>query len=175
MSALPPSPPEMSALPLSLPAQAPLHEGCTMGDLIVRAIYRGGDRVAFVLDDQAITYREFGAMLSRMVQFMQARGLRHGDAIATLSSNRPEAFLVNAAGYLLGLRSTWMHPLASEDDHAYLIEDSGVTHLFVDPLTFSERALALKARLPALKAIYSLGTDARGQAPGEDALAASLA
>ena len=144
-----------------------------MGDLIIRAIHRGGDRVAFALDDQTITYREFGEMLSRMVQFMQSHGLQRGDAIATLSSNRPEAFLVNAAGYLLGLRSTWMHPLASEDDHAYLIEDSGVTHLFVDPLTFTERALALKARLPGLRQLYSLGRDARGACPGEDALAGS--
>lgn len=156
----------------SLPPKAPLHEGCTMGDLILRAIHRGGDRAAFVLDDQVITYREFGDMLSRMVQFMQARGLQRGDAIATLSSNRPEAFLVNAAGYLLGLRSTWMHPLASEEDHAYLIEDSGVTHLFVDPLTFSDRAEALQRRLPGLRQLYSLGTTPDGRAPGEDALAA---
>ncbi|MFN5509872.1 MAG: AMP-binding protein [Burkholderiales bacterium] len=165
----------MTANQTHLPATLPLHEGCTMGDLIIRAIHRGGDRVAFVLDEQTLTYREFGERLSQMVQFMQARGLRRGDAIATLSSNRPEAFLVNAAGYLLGLRSTWMHPLASEDDHAYLIEDSGVTHLFVDPLTFSERALALKAHIPALQHLYSLGTDAQGGAPGEDALKASQA
>jgi fatty-acyl-CoA synthase len=143
-----------------------------MGDLILRAIHRGGDQAAFVLDDQVITYREFGDMLSRMVQFMQARGLKRGDAIATLSSNRPEAFLVNAAGYLLGLRSTWMHPLASEDDHAYLIEDSGVTHLFVDPLSFYDRAEALKRRLPGLRQLYSLGTTPEGRALGEDALAA---
>src|SRR5690606_26994289 len=103
-----------------------LYQGCTMGDLVVRAIQRGGDKVAFVLDEEQLSYREFGAQLSRFIQALKARGLRHGDAVAAITSNRPEGFLVTAAAYLMGLRITWMHPMASEDDHAYLVEDSGV-------------------------------------------------
>ena len=140
-----------------------LYQGCTMGDLYVRAIQRGGDRVAFVLDDQSITYREFGARVSGLVQALKARGLRKGDAIATLSSNRPEAVTVTVAAYLMGLRMTWMHPLASEDDHAYLLEDSGVRTLFVDPGTFSERGLALKTRLPSLQSLLGLGPSGFGE------------
>jgi len=147
---------------------ATLYEGCTMGDLILRAIRRGGERVAFALDAQAISYREFGEQLSRLVQALEARGLRHGDAIAVLSSNRPEAFLVNAAGYLMGLRSTWMHPLASEDDHAYLLEDSGVRYLFADPGMFAARAKSLQARIPGLRRVFGLGANDFG----EDILAA---
>jgi fatty-acyl-CoA synthase len=134
-----------------------------MGDLILRAIRRGGERVAFALDAQAISYRAFGEQLSRMVQALEARGLRHGDAIAVLSSNRPEAFLVNAAGYLMGLRSTWMHPLASEDDHAYLLEDSGVQYLFVDPGMFAARAKSLQARNPGLRRVFGLGANDFGE------------
>lgn len=148
---------------MSVPLPLALHEGCTMGDLILRALRRGGERIAFVLEDQAISYREFGEQLSRMVQALEARGLRHGDAIAVLSSNRPEAFLVNAAGYLMGLRATWMHPLASEDDHAYLLEDSGVQHLFVDPGMFAARAKALCARLPGPLKVYGLGQNDFGE------------
>ena len=151
------------------------YEGCTAGDLVIRAIQRGGDRTAFVLDERSITYREFGVSLSRLVQALEARGLRRGDAVATLSSNRPEALLVTAAAYLMGLRITWMHPLASEDDHAYLLEDSGVETLFVDPSTFTERAAALRARLPALQRLYGLGSGAEAQAGAEDILAASQA
>ena len=154
----------------SMPMHFPLNDPCTMGDLIIRAIQRGADRIAFVLDEQQISYRAFGDMLSKMFQFMQSKGLKRGDAIACLSSNRPEAFLVNAAAYLLGLRSTWMHPLASEDDHAYLIEDSGVSHLFVDPLAFEARAHALVARLPGLQAVFSLGPCRNPKPLGDDAL-----
>ncbi|HQP67522.1 MAG TPA: AMP-binding protein, partial [Quisquiliibacterium sp.] len=98
-------------------ARDPMYDECSMGDLVVRAIQRGGDRVAFVLDDQAYTYRAYGDLLGRFVQALKARGLKRGDAIAVLSSNRPEAFLPTAAAYLMGLRITWMHPLGSEDDH----------------------------------------------------------
>ena len=142
-----------------------------MGELIVRAVRRGGERIAFVLGEQAISYRAFGELLSRMVQALEARGVRRGDAIAVLSSNRPEAFLVTAAGYLMGLRSTWMHPLASEDDHAFLLEDSGVRYLFVDPGTFAARAQALRARVPGLARMWGLGPNGFG----EDILAALAA
>jgi fatty-acyl-CoA synthase len=78
-----------------------LYDGCSMGELLVRAIQRGGDRDAFILDDRRITYRAFGALLSRFIQALEARGLRKGDAVATLSANRPEAFLTTAAAYLM--------------------------------------------------------------------------
>jgi fatty-acyl-CoA synthase len=71
----------------------PIHDECSMGDLIVRAVQRGGDRVAFALDEHSLTYRAFGDLLGRFVQALKARGLQRGDAIAVLSSNRPEAFL----------------------------------------------------------------------------------
>ena len=151
--------------------QANLYDGCTMGDLIQRAIERGGDRVAFILDDQKITYREFGSLLSRFIQALAERGVRKGDAIAALSSNRPEAFMASAAAFVMGLRITWMHPLGSEDDHAYLLEDSGVTTLLVDPPVFGERAHALMRRLPALKNVYGFGPNDFG----EDILAAAQA
>ena len=150
---------------------SPLHDGCTMGDLVVRAIERGGDRVAFVLDDQSLTYREFGDRLGRLMRALADRGVRRGDAIATLSSNRPEAFMVTAAAYLMGLRTTWMHPLGSEDDHAYLLEDSGVTTLLVDPPMFGERAKRLRERLPGLRQVLGLGTNDFG----DDILAAAQA
>lgn len=151
--------------------QASLYDSCTMGDLVQRAIERGGDRVAFILDEQQLSYREFGALLSQLIQALAARGVRQGDAIAALSSNRPEAFMATAAAFVMGLRITWMHPLGSEDDHAYLLEDSGVTTLLVDPATFGERAHALKRRLPGLKQIFGFGPND----VGEDILAAAQA
>src|SRR5690606_41625851 len=88
-----------------------LSQGSSVGDLAGRAIQRGGDRVAFILDDERITYREFGARLSCFIQALKARGLGRGDAIATITSNRPEGFLVTAAAYPTGMRITWMHPM----------------------------------------------------------------
>ena len=130
------------------PVHPQLHDACSMGDLVVRAIQRGGDRVAFILDDQSITYREFGVLLGRFIRALAERGVRKGDAIAALSSNRPEAFMASAAAYVMGLRITWMHPLGSEDDHAYILEDAGIGTLFVDPDGFADRAFQSGLRRP---------------------------
>ena len=149
-----------------------LYDNCSVGDLVVSAIARGGDRVAFICDDTRWTYRQLGAMVSQVIQVLQARGLQRGDAVATLSGNRPEAFLITAASYVMGLRLTWMNPTSSEDDHAYILEDSGVRTLFVDPLAFSDRARVLARRVPAVTRLMSFGPN---DGFGEDLLAAAAA
>jgi len=149
-----------------------LYDGCTVGDLVVSAIARGGDRVAFISDDTRWTYRQLGALVSTVIQALEARGLKRGDAVATLSANRPEAFLITAASYVMGLRLTWMNPTSSEDDHAYILADSGVQTLFVDPLSFSERAHTLARRVPGVTRLLSFGPN---DGFGEDLLAAASA
>ena len=148
----------------------PLYQGATVGDLVISAIARGGDRTAFISGDEAWTYRELGAKVSQVVQVLAARGLQRGDAVATLSANRPEAFLITAAAYVMGLRLTWMNPTSSEDDHAYILDDSGVTTLFFDPKTFTDRTRVLRQRVPGVQRALSFG-DSGGV--GEDLLAAA--
>ena len=148
----------------------PLYQGCNVGDLVVSAITRGGERVAFISDDTHWTYRELGAKISQVIQALQARGLQRGDAVATLSANRPEAFLITAAAYLMGLRLTWMNPTSSEDDHAYILADSGVTTLFFDPRSFSDRTRVLQQRVPGVQRLMGFGTS---DGLGEDLMAAA--
>ncbi len=149
-----------------------LYDGCSVGDLVVSALARGGDRDAFIGDDTRWTYRQLGALVSQVIQVLQARGLQRGDAVATLSGNRPEAFLITAAAYVMGLRLTWVNPTSSEDDHAYILQDSGVTTLFVDPRLFSDRARTLQERVPGLQRLMSFGPN---DGLGEDLLAAAAA
>ena len=148
----------------------PLYDGCTVGDLVITAIARGGDRTAFIGDHTQWTYRQLGALVSQVVQALHARGLQRGDAVATLSGNRPEAFLITAAAYLMGLRLTWLNPTSSEDDHAYILQDSGVATLFVDPRLFTDRARAMQQRVPGLQRLMCFGPN---DGLGEDLLAAA--
>ena len=133
-----------------------LYDGCTVGHLFRRAIERGGDRIAFVDDDTVLTYRQFGARLSGIVQALEARGLTRGDAVATLSDNRVDAYLVTAAANTMGVRSTAMHPLGSADDHAYILSDGGIGTLVFDPAAHGERARLLAERAPGLQ-LLALG------------------
>ncbi len=127
-----------------------LHEGCTVGHLLRRAVERGGDRIAFVDGGLRLTYREFGARISGLVQAFESRGLARGSAIATLSDNRVEAWLVTAAAAMVGARITAMHPLGSADDHAAILEDAGIEALCFDPVGHAARAKALAGRVPGL-------------------------
>ncbi len=138
----------------------PLYQGCTVGDLVASAIARGGGRTAFISDDLRWTYSQLGTKISQVVQALQQRGLRRGDAVATLSANRPEAFVITAAAYLMGLRLTWMNPTSSEDDHAYILADSGVTTLFFDPRSFTERCRVLQQRVPGVQRLLGFGSSA---------------
>ena len=69
-----------------------LYDGCNVGDLVVTAISRGGDRVAFISDDTRWTYRQLGALISTVVQALTARGLQRGsDALQQAILSRARA------------------------------------------------------------------------------------
>jgi len=133
-----------------------LHGETTMGDLLIRAVKRGGTRTAFISDGRRTTYHEFGVHLSQMSQFFERQGIGRGDGVVCLSRNTMEAFLIGAACYLAGARLTNLHPLASEDDQVFMLEDSGARTFFFDPLAYSERAYAIARRVPSAE-IVSLG------------------
>ena len=136
-------------------------KGCSMGDLIVTAVQRGGDRDAFVLGDQRVTYRAMGQKLSQIMQVLDSLGLQRGDTLATLSSNRPEAYFISAVAYLLGLRVLWMNPMSSHADHCFQVEDAGVKLILVDPDYFGERALQIAQSLAQPPRL--MGLDAWGE------------
>ena len=132
----------------------------SLGELIVTAIQRGGDAIAFVHGERQTTYRAFGAQLARLVAALDAQGLKKGDTIASLSGNRPESFLVSCAGYLMGLRVAWINPTASENDQAYLLTDAAVGTLFIDPELFRERGERLVERTGIGRVFWLAPTEA---------------
>jgi fatty-acyl-CoA synthase len=147
-----------------------LYDGCTVGHLLRRAVERGGERIAFVDGEATLTYRAFGARISGLVQAFEARGLARGAAIATLSDNRVEAWLVTAAAAMMGARITAMHPLGSADDHAYILGDAGIQVLCFDPAGHAARAKALAERVPGL-VLLALGPSELADDVIADALA----
>ncbi len=140
----------------------PLHAGCSYGDLIRRAVDRWPDRTAFIDDDERITYRAFGERVARIAEALGDFGLRRGDGIAQLASNRIDAFAVNAAALVAGIRFTPLHPLGAADDQAYILEDAEIAALVVDPAPFADRGRELQDRTPGLKHLLTLGPASAG-------------
>ncbi|MCP9274181.1 fatty-acid--CoA ligase FadD8 [Mycolicibacterium arenosum] len=132
----------------------PIHSG----HLTVGALKRNKDRPVLFLGDTTLTGGELAERISQYIQAFEALGAGSGSATGLLSLNRPEVLMIIGAGQTQGYRRTALHPLGSLDDHAYVLNDAGVTSLIIDPNPmFVERALGLLEKVPGLKQVLTIG------------------
>ena len=120
-----------------------LHEGGSVGAMLISAIRRYADRPAIADNRTRWTYRELGDAAARMIAVFRALGLRKGDGVALLATNRVETWAVVTAAAVMGLRYTPLHPLAAEDDHAFIVDDAEALALIVEGEKFAERGRAI--------------------------------
>ncbi|MCE0764987.1 AMP-binding protein [Pseudonocardia kujensis] len=137
-------------------------EGALYADLIVEAFERHGDREAFVHGDRRLTYAEAKDFTARLVQVLARHGVGRGSAVAALSPNAPEAWLLQAAAYLVGASFSGLHPLGSVDDHVRLCDDAGVALLLVHP-RFAEVGAAVSERAPSVHTVLTIGPSELGR------------
>lgn len=124
--------------------------GATLAEVIVQAIQRYPNRLAFASDAGTLSYTELGQRISQTAQYFDALGLKPGDVVAQLAGNRYEVFVTVAAAYLRGLRSVTLHALGSAEDHALVLQDAQAKVFIVDE-SFEQRGLQLAQRnLPIL-------------------------
>ena len=132
----------------------PLHSG----HLTVGALKRNKDKPVLFLGDTTLTGGELADRISQYIQAFEALGAGTGAAVGLLALNRPEVLMIVGAGQTQGYRRTALHPLGSLDDHAYVLNDAGITSLIIDPNPmFVERALGLLEKVPGLKQILTIG------------------
>lgn len=119
-----------------------LYQTCTLGDLTVTAINRYRDDVAIIDEKGSFTYEQMGEQISCVIQVLKSLGLKRGDGIAQLSTNRPEVIFVMLAAGVMGLRYTPLHPLGSLDDHMFILKDAEISVLVIDEEKFIDRGVA---------------------------------
>jgi fatty-acyl-CoA synthase len=128
------------------------------GHLLVGALKRHKTKPVLFLGDTTLTGGQMAERISQYIQAFEALGAGTGVAVGLLSLNRPEVLLIIGAGQTRGYRRTALHPLGSLDDHAYVLNDAGISSLIIDPNPmFVERALALLKKVPGLKQILTIG------------------
>ncbi|OKO69304.1 AMP-binding protein [Bradyrhizobium sp. AS23.2] len=134
-----------------------LVSGGTLGNLVISAVARFGDRPAIGDDRKRWSYRELGEQMGRIVAVLRGLGLGPGSSLSMLSPNRAEVWAVMNAALIMGMRYTPLHPLSAEDDQAYVIEDAEADILIVDGETFADRGRVIKQRVPGLKHLMAFG------------------
>jgi fatty-acyl-CoA synthase len=132
----------------------PLHSG----HLTVGALKRYKDKPVLFLGDTTLTGGQLAERISQYIQAYEALGAGSGVVSGLLALNRPEVLMILGAGQTQGYRRLSLHPLGSLDDHAYVLNDAGVTSLTIDPNPmFIERAKGLLEKVPGLKQILTIG------------------
>ena len=131
--------------------------GQTVADLQLAALRRRPDATALVCEGRRYTCREMEARVSQVAQLFTAHGLRRGDGIAVLASNRAEVIFANWAAQSLGMRYTPLHPKGSEADHLYILAHAEISALVVDGGVFAERGRALEAQADLAKVFVLAG------------------
>jgi fatty-acyl-CoA synthase len=89
----------------------------------IEALARHGGKTALSYRGRDLTYPELLTSVYRTARALARRGLRRGDGLVLVSGNRPEAFVVRYAAFLLGLRFTPLVPGLT--DVSYVVADSG--------------------------------------------------
>lgn len=118
--------------------------GPTYGVQVARTLARFPDRTAFVEEGgRTFTYAEVADLIGRYQAVLASAGMRQGEGVAALGGNRAEVWALSSAAQAMGLYITWLHPMGSEADQRFQLEDSEVTALIVDEIHFGARAQAL--------------------------------
>lgn len=126
------------------------------GHLMVAALKRHAERPIVHLGDVTLTGRQTAKRISQYIQAFESLGAGRGTAGALLALNRPEVLFILGAGQTQGFQRTSLHPLGSAEDHAYVINDAGISVLVIDPY-FADRAVELLAACPGLKQVLTIG------------------
>jgi fatty-acyl-CoA synthase len=138
-----------------------LYGGSTIAALHRSAFKAFASREALVGAGVRLTYRELEAHCHQTVRYLQSIGLRRQDGIAILTGNRAEAVVVNIAAQMLGLRLSALHPLASAEDQAFVLQDADIKALVIDAARHAERGAAL-AKLGIARHLLTLGPSGLG-------------
>lgn len=134
-----------------------LHRPRFLADLLITALERNADRPALYLGDVVLTGGQMRDQISSFGQALESLGVGKGSTVAMLSKNRPEVLISVGSQMILGCRNTALAPMGSLDDHSYILGDAEIETLIFDPTAFQGRAAELKAAVPTLKNLFSLG------------------
>jgi long-chain acyl-CoA synthetase len=145
-----------------------------MSDLLQRqteAVARGmshslwaelkGDEIAIHDPIGTRTFRQINEAANRIVRLLRERGIKEGDAVALLCSNRAEFVEVLSAALRGGYRLTPVNWHLNADEVEYIINDCDAKALFADTRYPSGPA----AKAPQLTLKVSIGDDAPGFEP----------
>ena len=136
----------------------PLYQRATQAHSAIRALNRFGPRIFLVEDGKRLTYAETADLVARTVSFLKQSGVQSGDGISMLAGNTSDTVICMMAFWMMGLRYTPLHPLASADLQSYVLQHAQISHLIVSTApNFLARAEVLARQTETIRCVFTLG------------------
>ena len=135
----------------------PLHASSPACAQTLRALSRYPDRTAFAWPGGSLSYRGSIDLIGCIQGVFMRLGLQPGARAAFLTANRADTWCAGVAAQLSRCCITWLHPLGSETDQLFQLEDSEAEVLVVDVAAFRDRGGELAAKASMLKAVFTMG------------------
>ncbi len=121
-------------------------------------------------DPGGITWREYAERVRRLAEGLSSLGLRRGDTLALLLTNRPEFHLLDAAALHIGAVPFSIYVTSAPEQIEFLLRDSGTRIAVTETALLGrlEQALGGERSLDHLLLVDRLDELERRRAPGFD-------
>jgi acyl-CoA synthetase (AMP-forming)/AMP-acid ligase II len=129
-----------------------------IGSLFARHARYRPNHLAFVFENQRLTWRELNRSINRLANALAAMGIQKGDKIATILPNSFELYETYWAAAKIGAVIVPLSSLLLEQAMKSLLQDSDSV-LLITNSNYVENINAIKAELPAIPETRYLLTD----------------
>jgi long-chain acyl-CoA synthetase len=106
------------------------------------------------------TYRQYANDVARCAAGLRALGFGPGQRLVMMLRNRPEFHVLDIAATFCGGTPVSIYNSSSPEQIQYLVDHSEATIAIADDLSYLQRFLAVRGKLPTLKHIGVLGAEA---------------
>jgi fatty-acyl-CoA synthase len=107
------------------------HSPLTPLRFLERAVEVHPDAVSIVDGQRTVTYREFGALATRLARALEAAGIAPGDRVAFCAPNIPELLVAHFAVPMAGAVLVAINTRLAPEEVRYICDHSGAALLFV--------------------------------------------
>jgi fatty-acyl-CoA synthase len=129
-----------------------------LGEIVRRQARHRGERTAYVIGAERVTYRRLNALANRFAHALRGLGVGRGDRVATLALNRVEYPAIYFAVAKLGAIHVPLNFRWKAAEVRYALGQSEASVLLV-ARDFEEMARSLRPELPALRHLIGLDGD----------------
>ncbi|WP_077212282.1 acyl-CoA synthetase [Bacillus dakarensis] len=131
-----------------------------VGELIRRCAHNAPDQVAFILDDERITYKQLEGRTLHLAGWLQGKGIDIGDKVGIITKNCLEFIDIFFATAHAGGVSVPINFRLVPEEFAYIINNSDTKILFIEE-EYQDMIQSIQHKIPAVEQIVVIGTECR--------------